>query len=139
MFFSFRKMSLPPNLLDWFRPTLDWFTKTERSSGFKALLIFTILTFVFALVLFFYFPGDVLLRIFGVVVVALPVTAFVITYVIKAFTQSDFCRSERHIERVRRMELETMGTDKMPLEAKEITSEPAIPKKQLKQAPPKLL
>jgi hypothetical protein len=132
-------MSLPPSLIDWFKPTLDWFTKTERSSGFRPLLILTILCFVFASALFFYFPGDALLRISGVVVVALPVTAFVITFVIKAFTQPDFCRSERHIERLRRMELEPMGTDKRPLEAREVVAEPAIPKKQLKQTSPRKL
>lgn len=129
-------MSLPPSLIDWFKPTLDWFTKTERSSGFRPLLILTILCFVFALALFFYFPGDALLRIFGVVVVALPVTAFVITFIIKAFTQPDFCRSERHVERMRRIELEPMGTDKRPLEAREVVAEPAIPKKQLKRTSP---
>lgn len=40
--------------------------------------------------------------------------AFILLYVIKAFQDPNFCRSEKHVETVRRLELMEQKGDMMP-------------------------
>jgi hypothetical protein len=128
-------MSNPLNPLDWLKATQDWFSKTERSSGFRPLLICTIVSFSFALILLFGFPGSALVQIFAICLAAFPLAGFVITYVVKAFTQPDFCRSERHVQRMRQIEMEQMGTDQQQIDARDVESEPRIPRMPLREPP----
>ena len=128
-------MSNPLNPLDWLKATQDWFAKTERSSGFRPLLICMIVSFSFALILLFGFPGSALIQIFAICVAAFLVAVFGTTYVVKAFTQPDFCRSERHIQRMRQIEMEQMGTEQRQIDATELESEPRIPKMPLTEPP----
>ena len=45
----------------------------------------------------------------GLIVVA--VLAFILLYYIKSLSDPDFCRSEQHIQKIMRIELETMGNE----------------------------
>ncbi|MBI5394363.1 MAG: hypothetical protein HZA91_03610 [Verrucomicrobia bacterium] len=49
--------------------------------------------------------------------------AFIILFAIKAFQDPHFCRSEKHIERVMRMEMELMGSETRQLDAQVVESE----------------
>lgn len=63
---------------------------------------------------------NVFLEIFAVSIIALPLLFFLIVYTIKAFRDPNFCRSERHIERMARTQIEIMGTERISLAAQEI-------------------
>jgi hypothetical protein len=134
-FFPVCKMSNPLNPLDWLKVTQDWFSKTERSSGFRPLLVCLIISFGFALILLFGFPGNLLIQIFAICVVGFLLAIFGILFVVKAFTQPDFCRSERHVQRMRQIEREPMGSEQRQIEARELESEPRTLKKPIKELP----
>lgn len=106
----------PLNPLDWIKSTQDWFVKTERSSGFRPYLIFLILAFGLGLVLLFAFPDRVIVEYLAVMLIGGSAAAFILLYTWKARTDPNFCRSESHLERIRHMELEMMGS-----ESKQIT------------------
>ena len=133
--FPFSTMSNPLNPLDWLKVTQDWFSKTERSSGFRPLLVCLIISFGFALILLFGFPGNLLIEIFAICVVGFLLAIFGILFVVKAFTQPDFCRSERHVQRMRQIEREPMGSEQRQIEARELESEPRTLKKPIKELP----
>ena len=59
-----------------------------------------------------------MLQYIGVACIAIPIIVFPPIYIAKAFTQPDFCRSETHIERKMKYEMEALGT-----ESKQITAE----------------
>jgi hypothetical protein len=123
-------MTSPFNPLNWLRSAQDWFTKTEKSSGFRSYLIFLLIVAGIAvcfLTLFRDTPGvtDVALW-----VVKVSVGGFILLFALKAFQQPDFCRSETHIERMARMQLESMGSEDRILPAEIIEEAPAV------EAPP---
>jgi hypothetical protein len=124
----------PLNPLDWIQTTQAWFTKTERSSGFRPYLIFLIICLVVGLILLFGFQGSQLITIFALWVVGAPLAIFPIIFCVKTFTDPDFCRSERHVQKMRQIEWEQMGTKQRPLEADQLGAEEierSIPTKQL--------
>lgn len=129
-------MQNPLNPLDWVKSAQDWFAKTERSSGFRPFLIFLILAFGLGLVLLVVFPDRVIVEALAVGMIGVSSVAFIWLYAWKAKTDPDFCRSESHVQRIRHMELEMMGS-----ESKQITGaefEQTTLTNPIKQ-PPKLL
>jgi hypothetical protein len=48
-------------------------------------------------------------------------------FAIKAFTDLNFCRSERHVERLAKIEMEKMGTEKLSISVEEIEAEKLEP------------
>jgi hypothetical protein len=43
--------------------------------------------------------------------ISLPIISFIVLYFIKSFTDPNFCRSETHIERLRQIDREPLGSD----------------------------
>jgi len=111
-------MPNPFNPLDWFSTAQEWFAKTEKSSGFRPYLIYLILSVSAGLLLLFAFPNQLAIQILGVLAVGLPIAAFVPLFAWKAHKDPDFCRSETHVQKVKKIELEMMGS-----ESKQITAE----------------
>ena len=104
-------MGNPFNPLDWFDSAKGWFSKAERSSGFRPYLIYLILTLSFGLVLLWMFPDRKLIEALATVLIGVPVLAFLPLYFWKARVDPDFCRSETHVQKLRKIELEMMGTE----------------------------
>jgi hypothetical protein len=111
-------MANPLNPLDWLTTAQEWFAKTEKSSGFRPFLIYLILSLGVGLTLLFAFPGRFAVELVALGAIGLPVLAFIPLYAWKAQKDPDFCRSERHVERVKKIELEMMGS-----ESRQITAE----------------
>jgi hypothetical protein len=81
----------------------------------------------FALILLFGFYDDLLIEIFAICVAGFPLAIFGILFVVKAFTQPDFCRSER--QTMPQIEREPMGSEQREVDAKEWESLPGTLKK----------
>ncbi len=104
-------MSNPFNPIDWIKNAQDWFSKSEKSSGFRPYLIFLILLFVFALLFLLLFPNDPFIKKTFVYLICFAIALFIILYCIKSFQEPDFCRSEIHIQRIMKLEMEALGTE----------------------------
>lgn len=102
------------NPLDWITNAQTWFSRTERSSGFRPYLIFLLLIFGFCLTILGAFPNNPSLQTLAINIIYISVFGFVIIFLIKAFTDSNFCRSEKHIENVKRIELSEQKGDSGP-------------------------
>ncbi len=128
----------PINPLNWLKSLQDWFTKTEKSSGFRPILIFTIIIFGFALVFLKVFPNVPELKSFIFYALSSTVGVFLITYLIKSFQDPDFCRSETHIQKMKKIDLEVMGSDNKQIDGNIIDMQPKSlsPKSTLEALPP---
>src|SRR5258706_16132220 len=105
-------MPNPFNPLEWVRLAQDWFRRTERSSGFRPYLIFLCLLLGLALVLIAAFPEHPFTKNTLPILVEVSVFAFIVFFGIKALQDPDFCRSEKHIETVKRIAVaEQKGDD----------------------------
>jgi hypothetical protein len=109
-------MADPFNPLNWLKSAQDWFSKTERSSGFRPYLIFLILVFGMGICLLTFFGTVRYANITGLGLTVVSVLAYIVLYYIKSFTDPDFCRSEQHVQRVMQIELESMGNEGHQLE-----------------------
>ena len=107
-------MANPFNPLDWVRSAQDWFRKTERSSGFRPYLIFLLIHAGFAIAVLSAFRDIEPVRNFTVNSLYFSFGGFVILFAIKCFQDPPFCRSERHIETVKRLELMEQKGDITP-------------------------
>jgi hypothetical protein len=107
----------PLNPLDWVQFVQNWFTKTERSSGFRPFLIFYILVSGLSLVLLITFKNSPQVAELVRWLLGGTTAAFVLLYFLKAFQDPDFCRSERHVHQMKKLELEVMGSDTKALPA----------------------
>jgi len=116
-------MPNPFNPLDWLKSAQDWFSKAERSSGFRPYLIFLILVFGLGISLLRFFDKVDYASETGLALIAFSVLAFIILYYIKSLTDPDFCRSEQHVQKVIRLELETMGNEQHQIEGEVIEAE----------------
>ncbi|NLX14317.1 MAG: DUF2207 domain-containing protein [Phycisphaerales bacterium] len=116
-------MPNPFNPLDWLKSAQDWFSKTERSSGFRPYLIFLILVFGIGICLIQFFDAIDYASETGLALIILSVVAFIILYYIKSLTDPDFCRSEQHVQKVMKLELETMGNEQHQIEGEVIEAE----------------
>jgi Flp pilus assembly protein TadB len=108
---------------EWIDSAQEWFSETEKSSGFRPYLVFLILVFCMAICLLIFFKDlryvpEVTLGITVIVIIS-----FVILYFIKSCTDPDFCRSERHLERRLKLELEKMGSETKQVEAEVLIRE----------------
>lgn len=104
----------PLNPLNWIQSAQNWFSKTERSSGFRPYLMFLLIHTGFVLVILTFF-GDVdVMQQFVVRTLPLSYGGFIVLFSIKCFQDPDFCRSERHVENVRKLELMEKKGDEAP-------------------------
>lgn len=101
----------PFNPLDWLKSAQNWFSKTEKSSGFRPLLIFMILVFGMAICLLLFFKDITYAPEVALGIIVLSVIAFIILFSLKSHIDPDFCRSESHIQRMMKLELESMGDE----------------------------
>jgi hypothetical protein len=99
------------NPLAWLRDVQDWFIRAEKSSGFRPYLVFLILVFGLSLFLLKFFSNLEGIRQCAIFLIALSTGAFIILFAIKAFQDPDFARSETHVQRMRKYDLEMMGTE----------------------------
>ena len=104
----------PFNPLNWVRSAQDWFRRTERSSGFRPYLIFLIIHAGFALTILTWFRTVTAICDFTVNSLYFTFGGFVLLFAVKCFQDPNFCRSEKHIENVRRLELMEAKGDKAP-------------------------
>ncbi len=110
----------PLNPLEWLRATQDWFKTTEKSSGFRAYLIFLFLLIPTCLSLLYSFKEVSEIRAFSIYALAAGFGIFMLLYVIKSISDPPFCRSEKHVERLREMEIEQLGYSGHVIDAAEV-------------------
>ncbi len=116
-------MPNPFNPLEWMRSAQDWFSRTERSSGFRPYLVFLILCYGVGVLLLFMFGEIEAIRTLALQIIGWPTAAFVVVYLIKAFVDPDFCRSERHIQKMTQMKIEKLGTESELIDAQVVQAE----------------
>jgi hypothetical protein len=104
-------MPNPFNPLEWLKSSQDWFSKAERSSGFRPYLIFLLVASGVSTGILWQFGEWPEARIVGLSILAISFFAFILIYAIKAFQEPDFCRSETHVHRMKKLELEYMGSE----------------------------
>jgi len=97
--------------LDWVKSAQDWFVKAEKSSGFRPYLVFLLLCFGAGVVLLLISTQRPNVETFALLLMGLPVACFIPLYFWKAISQPDFCRSEIHVERIKKIEMESMGNE----------------------------
>jgi len=102
------------NPLNWLNSAQNWFSKTERSSGFRPYLIFLIIHIGFTIIVFTFFNTFDQLKTFTVNTLYLSVVSFIILFAIKCFQDPNFCRSEKHIENVKRLNFMEQKGDTAP-------------------------
>jgi hypothetical protein len=133
-----KTMANPFNPLEWIQSAQDWFARTERSSGFRPFLIFIFISNGMGLSLLTAF-NDILIKYVAVGIISLPTLSFIILYFIKSFTDPNFCRSETHVERLRQIDREPLGSDTKQLDETIIEAQipiKTIPEKPLLDRPP---
>ena len=123
-------MANPLNPIEWLKTTQDWFVKAERSSGFRPYLVFLILASVFSLVLLTLFRDVPGVRLVALSIMGGSFAGFIVLYSVKAFQNPDFCRSETHLHRMKKLELEHMGSESEVLPGEIVEEQTAI------EAPP---
>ncbi len=104
----------PLNPLNWVQSAQNWFRKTEISSGFRPYLIFLIIHAGFAVTILFTFREVEAVVTFTVNSLYVSFIGFVLLFAAKSFQDPSFCRSEKHVENVRRMELAEQKGDAAP-------------------------
>lgn len=109
-------MPNPFNPLDWLKSAQDWFARAERSSGFRPYLIYLLLSLGAGIALLTISENRPLVEVLAVSLIGFPVLSFVPLFWWKASSDPDFCRSETHIQRLKKFELEAMGTESRQIE-----------------------
>jgi hypothetical protein len=109
------------NPFSWFRSAVGVVRQTEKSSGFHPMIVVFFLCLLAGTSLLIWNKQNLFLEIFAASLIGLPLLCFVVVFTIKAFTDPNFCRSERHLERMAKVEM--MGTEKMRVSAQEIEVE----------------
>jgi len=104
----------PINPLDWIQMAQNWFTRTEKSSGFRPYLIYLLLVYGLAIALLISFFNVNEIRSLAINIIYIATITFALLFAIKSFQNPDFCRSEKHIESIRRMELSEQKGDLAP-------------------------
>lgn len=118
----------PFNPLDWFSSAQDWFAKTEKSSGFRPYLIYLILVFGISIYLLSFLGHVKYVNTIALGMIVVSSLLFIILYFLKSLTEPNFCRSEIHIQKIKKIELEAMGNESnkikgQALELKQTTTE----------------
>lgn len=109
-------MPNPFNPLDWVKSAQDWFAKTEKSSGFRPYLIYLLLSLGAGVTLLVAFQDRIFIDVLATILIGVPVISFVPLYAWKSHKDPDFCRSETHVQRIKKYELEAMGTESRQIE-----------------------
>lgn len=104
-------MPNPFNPLDWVKSAQDWFATTERTSGFRPFLIYLLLSLGAGIALLSAFQDRLFIDVLAAILIGVPVISFVPLYAWKSHYDPDFCRSETHVQRIKKYELEAMGTE----------------------------
>lgn len=104
-------MPNPFNPLDWVKSAQDWFATTERTSGFRPFLIYLLLSLGAGIALLSAFQDRLFIDVLAAILIGVPVISFVPLYAWKSHCDPDFCRSETHVQRIKKYELEAMGTE----------------------------
>jgi hypothetical protein len=103
--------------LGWIKAAHDLVSKTEKSSGFRPYLIYLLVVFGASIVMIFGFPQSPPLWIVACSLMIVSALAFIILFGIKAFRDPDFCRSELHVQRLKKIELEKLGSEAVQIDA----------------------
>ncbi len=128
-------MPSPFNPLNWLRSAQDWFSRTEKSSGFRPYLIFLIIHVGFVITLLACFAKSDVTSHFAVNSLYLSFGGFILLYFVKALQDPGFCRSEKHIETVKRIEMQEEKGDPGPTPI-DVSSSEVIEEPQISQLPP---
>ena len=104
-------MPNPFNPLDWVKSAQDWFATTERTSGFRPFLIYLLLSLGAGIALLSAFQDRLFIDVLAAILIGVPVISFVPLYAWKSHCDPDYCRSETHVQRIKKYELEAMGTE----------------------------
>lgn len=104
-------MPNPFNPLDWLKSAQDWFAKSERSSGFRPYLIYLLLSYGMGISLLSFFSQRPLVTEVALALIVFSSIAFILLYSVKSHKDPDFCRSETHIQRLKKIEIEVLGTE----------------------------
>ena len=123
-------MANPLNPIEWLKTAQDWFVKAERSSGFRPYLVFLFLASGVSLVLLTGFRDVPGVRLVALWTMGGSFASFIVLYSVKAFQNPDFCRSETHLHRMKKLELEYMGSESEMLPGEIVEEQTAI------EAPP---
>ncbi len=107
----------PWNPLDWVKSAQDWFRTAERSSGFRPYLIYLIICAGAAITLLTFFSSLPLIQNVAALLLTVPFLLFILLFGAKSFQDPQFCRSERHVEKIFKIEMEALGSDTQQLDA----------------------
>lgn len=110
-----------PNPFSWVQSAVGVIRQTDKSSGFHPIIIVVFLCLAAGTTLILCNSQNVGLEVFSGLLISLPLVCFLAVYAIKAFRDPNFCRSERHVERMAKMEM--MGTEKLAISIEEIEAE----------------
>jgi hypothetical protein len=116
-----------PDPFAWLRLTGEILRPTVRSSGFFPMIAFFALCILGGIPLLVLSGGNPVLIGLGAMIILPTLFSFLAIYWIKAFKDPNFCRSEQHIERMAKVQIEMMGTNKKsfsPLEIETVKLEP---------------
>ena len=119
-------MPNPFNPLNWVTTSQDWFAKAERSSGFRPYLIYLFIVSGLSVTLLTAFPNLPQIVTLAVWILGGSFLAFVILFSLKAFQDPEFCRSERHLQTMKKLELEHMGSESEILPGEVVEEQTAI-------------
>ena|ERR1700733_14212916 len=103
------------SLLSWIQSTQNWFTKTEKSSGFRPYLIFLMIEVFFAIIVFTFFGQNEDLKDFTIFALKYSFIGFIAIFFIKSIWDPDFCRSEKHVEAIKKLEFTQQKGDVNPI------------------------
>ncbi|SRR6266478_9559513 len=116
----------PLNPLNWLKSAQDWFKTTELSSGFRPYLIYLLIICGMVLCLLCGFSAFIVIVYAAVGTFVLASVGFIVLFAIKAFQDPYFCRSEKHVERVMKIDMERMGNETQQIEATVVEQTPEI-------------
>jgi len=102
------------NFFNWIQSTQNWFSKTEKSSGFRSYLIYLWIILVFTIVVFAFLNQYQDLKDFAIFAFKWSFIGFIVIFFIKAIFDPDFCRSEKHIENVKKLEFSQQKGESSP-------------------------
>src|SRR5436190_1260881 len=113
----------PFNPLNWLKSAQDWFRKAELSSGFRPYLVFFVLVCGITVFLLTMFSSVMFIAYAALSLLFISAFSFILLFAVKAFQDPHFCRSEKHIESITRMEMELMGSESRQVDAEIVEAE----------------
>ena len=117
-------MTNPFNPLSWFESTQNWFTRTELTSGFRPYLVYLFLCLATGITLLSCFSQLETLASF---LIGAPILAFIPIFCWKAHTDPGFCRSESHVQQLKKIEMEMMGSESQQIDSELLEQVETVP------------